>query len=206
VGRTFERTAAEVVDISVGAETITATPEHPFRVVGVGWTAAGELRRGSALLTKGGLVVHVDSVERRRGAFKVYNFEVTSTHTYFVGQVGLLVHNDCTKIARQLQKELGGGDIVRVEPKGAPWLNKPKTLYPSDPPWVYRGGNKKGARAWASREATQLIFYREGWVGGCRSRELYWYQKLWSDASFQNSRETSPRLLNCTPRQPTSCG
>jgi hypothetical protein len=65
-------------------------------VVGVGWTAAGELRRGSALLTKDGLVVHVDSVERRRGQFKVYNFEVTSSHTYYVGVLGLLVHNTCT--------------------------------------------------------------------------------------------------------------
>jgi RHS repeat-associated protein len=48
VARTFERTAAEVVDIRVGRETITATPEHPFWVVGAGWTEAGELRRGAA--------------------------------------------------------------------------------------------------------------------------------------------------------------
>jgi len=53
-------------------------------VVGAGWTAAGELRRGSALLTKDGVVVHVDSVERRQGEFKVYNFEVAQSHTYFV--------------------------------------------------------------------------------------------------------------------------
>ena len=32
-----------------------------FWVVGAGWTAAGALRRGSALLTKDGLVVHIDS-------------------------------------------------------------------------------------------------------------------------------------------------
>jgi hypothetical protein len=44
VARTFERTAAAVVDIRVGMETITATPEHPFWAVSAGWTAAGELR------------------------------------------------------------------------------------------------------------------------------------------------------------------
>lgn len=96
VTRAFTRTVAEVVDIHVGGETITATAEHPFWVVGAGWTAAGELRRGSALLTKDGVVVHVDSVELRRGQFKVYNFEVSDSHTYFVSSLGLLVHNTCT--------------------------------------------------------------------------------------------------------------
>ena len=48
ITRTFERMAAEVVDIRVGREAITATPEHPFWVVGAGWTEAGELRRGAA--------------------------------------------------------------------------------------------------------------------------------------------------------------
>jgi hypothetical protein len=58
VTRTFVHTAAEVVDTHVGKEIITATAEHPFWVVGAGWTAAGELRRGSGLLTKDGIVVH----------------------------------------------------------------------------------------------------------------------------------------------------
>jgi hypothetical protein len=95
VTRTFGRTASAVVDIRVGVETITATPEHPFWVVGAGWTHAGQLRRGSALLTKDGVVVYVDSVERREGAFKVYNFEVEESHTYYVSSLGVLVHNQC---------------------------------------------------------------------------------------------------------------
>jgi len=93
--RTFARTAPVVLDIHIGAETITATPEHPFWVVGAGWTAAGELRRGSAVLTKDGIVVHVDAVERREGEFKVYNFEVSTAHTYYVSALGVLVHNQC---------------------------------------------------------------------------------------------------------------
>lgn len=66
-------------------------------MVGAGWTPAGELRRGSAVLTKEGVVVHVAAVERRRGTFKVYNFEVSHSHTYFVSPPGLLVHNTCGK-------------------------------------------------------------------------------------------------------------
>jgi hypothetical protein len=96
VTQTFERFAAEVVDVWIGGTTITATTEHPFWVVGVGWTAAGELRRGNTLLTKDGLVVHVDSIARREGKFKVYNFEVANAHTYYVAPVGVLVHNQCS--------------------------------------------------------------------------------------------------------------
>ena len=56
---------------------------------------AGELRRGSALLTKDGVVIHVDTIEKREGKFKVYNFEVEHTHTYYVSSLGVLVHNQC---------------------------------------------------------------------------------------------------------------
>ena len=96
VTRTFVRTAYEVVDIQVGSKTITATTEHPFWVIGAGWTAAGELRRGSALLTKDGVIVHIDYVNRRQGVFRVFNFEVSNAHTYYVSALGVLVHNDCT--------------------------------------------------------------------------------------------------------------
>ncbi|HZE69209.1 MAG TPA: RHS repeat-associated core domain-containing protein [Pyrinomonadaceae bacterium] len=95
VTQTFARTASAVLDIHIGNATITATPEHPFWVVKQGWTAAGELRRGSALLTKDGTVVHVDTIERREGKFKVYNFEVGDAHTYYVSALGVLVHNQC---------------------------------------------------------------------------------------------------------------
>ena len=95
VVQTFARTAPDVVDIDVGGQTISCTPEHPFWVIGQGWTAAGELRRGNALLTQDGIVVYVDAVERRIGAFKVYNFEVANLHTYYVSSLGLLVHNSC---------------------------------------------------------------------------------------------------------------
>ena len=109
VTQTFERTASVVFDIRIGNTTITATPEHPFWVIGAGWTVAGELRRGSALLTKDGVVVHVDTIERREGKFKVYNFEVANNHTYFVGPSGILVHNQCTPDKPPFLKRYGNG-------------------------------------------------------------------------------------------------
>jgi RHS repeat-associated protein len=95
VTRTFSRVVSEVIDIKVGGETVTTTAEHPFWVVRQGWIAAAELRRGSALLTRAGTVIHVDSVTRRLGRFAVYNFEVGNSHTYFVSRLGVFVHNQC---------------------------------------------------------------------------------------------------------------
>ncbi|WP_414530342.1 hypothetical protein, partial [Nodularia chucula] len=40
-------------------------------------------------------VVDVDGVEKREGKFEVYNFNVEGFHTYFVSDLGILVHNTC---------------------------------------------------------------------------------------------------------------
>lgn len=101
VTETFQRSTDLVYDIRIGTETITTTAEHPFWVVGQGWTVASQLRRGSALLTKDGLVVQIDSLKRRQGQFKVFNFEVADKHTYYVGNLGVLVHNACAPPPRR---------------------------------------------------------------------------------------------------------
>jgi RHS repeat-associated protein len=139
VTQTFERTADEVFDIRVGNTMITATAEHPFWVVGSGWTAAGELRRGSALLTKEGVVVHVDTIERREGKFKVYNFEVSGTHTYYVSSLGLLVHNQCTP----------GGGATKPGPtflgqENGPAIPVPKGAQGPSPAWNGKGVKYEG--------------------------------------------------------------
>jgi hypothetical protein len=106
---TIEREAREVVDISVEGVIITCTPEHPFWAVGEGWTVAEKLKAGSRLLTKEGKVVCVESVKRREGSFKVYNFEVEQLHTYFVSSIGVLAHNNneiCKSGAREAAEAL----------------------------------------------------------------------------------------------------
>jgi RHS repeat-associated protein len=104
VTQTFVREADTVLDIRLGRETITATPEHPFWVEGSGWTPARQLRRGSSLVTKDGSVVTIDSVTTRHGKFKVYNFEVANTHNYYVSPLGILVHNQCGPFLKRLGK------------------------------------------------------------------------------------------------------
>ena len=93
VKQAFVRTTNVVVDVQIGRTTITASPDHPFWVVGRGWLPAGELQPGATLRTKDGGVVTVDSVNKRHGSFTVYNIEVANQHNYYVSSLGVLVHN-----------------------------------------------------------------------------------------------------------------
>jgi Bacterial EndoU nuclease/Pretoxin HINT domain len=61
----------------------------------VGWVAAKDLSAGSQLETKGESWLGVDRVEQHTEVATVYNFEVAGFHTYFVSDLGLLVHNSC---------------------------------------------------------------------------------------------------------------
>lgn len=80
-------------------DSLTTTDEHPFRTTR-GWTNAEELHEGDLIETADGsyarIVGNVALPKRQR----VYNFRVADTHTYFVGDGALLVHNaNCTPAA-----------------------------------------------------------------------------------------------------------
>lgn len=81
-------------------ETVGATNEHPWRLVGGAWTETDDLQAGMEIVTADGdraSVVSVIQTERRE---QTYNFEVDGFHTYFVGESGLLVHNACQLMQR----------------------------------------------------------------------------------------------------------
>jgi len=85
-------------------ERITATREHPFYVRRKGFTPAGGLAVGNAIVTRAGPALVVQSVTWRRRAegYTVHNFVVEDDHSYFVGTHGggAWVHNgegDCLK-------------------------------------------------------------------------------------------------------------
>ncbi len=89
--------AKEVVDTKVriapstlvieveGGTRIETTPEHPFYVEGTGWTPAGRLAIGNAIVTRAGPSVKIVRIETKEKPATVYNFEVRDTHSYFVG-------------------------------------------------------------------------------------------------------------------------
>ena len=90
---TFVRETDALVDLYVDGEVISTTGEHPFWVADKGWVEAYDLVVGSLLQTGDGRVVDIDKVERREGKFEVYNFRVEGIPTYFVSELGVLVHN-----------------------------------------------------------------------------------------------------------------
>ena len=68
-----------------------ATEGHPFWKPGRGWTRAGDLQPLDEVLTRDG-PVRVDAVEVL-GAATVWNLRVDDGSAYFVGRLGLLVHD-----------------------------------------------------------------------------------------------------------------
>ena len=72
---------------------ISTTGEHPFWVADKGWVEAKDLIVGSLLQTADGRVVDVDKVEKREGKVEVYNLKVEGIPTYYVSELGILVHN-----------------------------------------------------------------------------------------------------------------
>lgn len=92
---TFDNEVTELYDLYVDGEVISTTAEHPFWVPDKGWVKASDLVVGDLLQTDEETFVDVDKIERREGNFKVYNFEVEGFPTYFVSELGILVHNTC---------------------------------------------------------------------------------------------------------------
>jgi RHS repeat-associated protein len=71
------------------------TPDHPVYVEGKGWLLAENLEVGDRLRRVDGGVAKVLAIERVKldEPQLVYNFTVKGPHTYFVLDVGVLVHN-----------------------------------------------------------------------------------------------------------------
>ncbi|MEH2294027.1 polymorphic toxin-type HINT domain-containing protein [Nostoc sp.] len=93
--QTFVHDVSSVVDIYINGEKISTTDDHPFWVKDKGWVKAKDLKSGDQLQNDKEEVVTVNHINRQEGNFKVYNFEVQDFHTYFVSDLGVLVHNTC---------------------------------------------------------------------------------------------------------------
>ncbi|NJM21690.1 MAG: hypothetical protein HC907_24750, partial [Richelia sp. SM1_7_0] len=89
----FSREADVIFDLYVDGEVISTTAEHAFWTPDKGWVEAKDLKVGDLLQTDEETFVDVDRVERREGKTTVYNFKVEGIPTYFVSDLGILVHN-----------------------------------------------------------------------------------------------------------------
>jgi hypothetical protein len=86
------RPESPLVKIRHGSGTISATRGHPFWVAGHGWRMAKNVKPGDLLHGLRG-PVRVETVEEDKDQ-RAYNLVVDGFNTYFVGQTGLLVHDN----------------------------------------------------------------------------------------------------------------
>lgn len=91
LGRTV-RPPHDLLNVTVGEEMITATAGHPFWVNNVGWRMAKQLEAGQ--------LVHTADGSKKVGSLTTadpepaYNLIVADFGTYFVGEEGILVHDN----------------------------------------------------------------------------------------------------------------
>jgi hypothetical protein len=117
--RTTLRPPAKMVRVGIGDEQIVATLGHPFWVDGHGWKMAKELTSGDLLHSLGG-AVRIDNVETAPEA-PAHNLIVDGFNTYFVGQQGLLVHdNEFRKPTRALVPGLSDETVAVAKSGSAP--------------------------------------------------------------------------------------
>ena len=112
----------ELAHVTIGGETIDSTTNHPYFVVGYGYVDAGNLIEGDTVLLANGKEGKVERVEIEflTEPVTVYNFEVKDWHCYFVGEAGVLVHNEkpickeAPKIAASAGGKTGEGENISI--------------------------------------------------------------------------------------------
>ncbi|PJZ79161.1 Hint domain-containing protein [Leptospira meyeri] len=73
---------------------IQTTWNHPFFIIGRGWTEVKDIKIGDFSKTASGkLQITNITVKELDKPIKVYNMEVEDHHTYYVSDAGVLVHN-----------------------------------------------------------------------------------------------------------------
>lgn len=85
----------QVVEITLGENRLTVTPDHAFWLEGEGWRQAATLRQGDRLRGIDGTLAEVTGVAPHPGPVTVFTLEVSDTHSFYVGLTDTLSHNVC---------------------------------------------------------------------------------------------------------------
>lgn len=132
VTQTLRREADALVELQIGADTVRATPEHPFWADGA-WKMAGELEVGDELRRSDGQTMPVRAVTHHTAEpTSVFNLEVADWHTYLVSWWMFVVHNAtiCLAeikrllLARRYMREVETLTKLKVHPKQLVELKK----------------------------------------------------------------------------------
>ena len=84
-----------LIELDIDGEIIQCTETHPFQVKDKGWIDACNLNPSDVVYTKDWGTATVQSVNLLEldEPVEVFNFEVEDAHSYFVGNLHILVHN-----------------------------------------------------------------------------------------------------------------
>ena len=127
---TFRHTCESLVELRVGgeSESIVCTTGHPiWSETSKDFVAAAELSINESIKTTQNRISTLSSVVSLPSdqTKVVFNIEVSQTHVYHVGSLGMLVHNavvNCEKWAKQNVKRNGGktGKVDGIANSGIP--------------------------------------------------------------------------------------
>ena len=90
--RTMVREIDHTIELYTEEEIIETTAEHPF-LTDNSWKDATDLQTGDKIRSRNEEDIEIKDVKFSYRPRKVYNFEVSNWHTYFVGALVWLVHN-----------------------------------------------------------------------------------------------------------------
>jgi hypothetical protein len=110
---TFAHLRDSLIRVGLNGMVIETTDIHPFWVENAGWTRASNLVQGDSLELYSGDNQTVTLLEAYTAAsdVKVYNIEVEEWNTYYVSDLGILVHN---KAAGPFKKPKSGSGKERA--------------------------------------------------------------------------------------------
>jgi hypothetical protein len=104
-GRFVTRRVEQTVTLQLeDGSSVEGTAIHPFWSLDrQGWVPMGELQVGELLQSEHGSVA-VASLAVHHRPCEVYNIEVHGEHVYQVGDLGVLVHNACSQLRRNMAR------------------------------------------------------------------------------------------------------
>ncbi|HYE53751.1 MAG TPA: polymorphic toxin-type HINT domain-containing protein, partial [Chitinophagaceae bacterium] len=145
----FRNVVKEQVTITAGSAVIVTTPEHPFWSADKGWIHAKNVKAGDKLYTLDKSEVTVTGIRVDKGSFSVYNFEVANTHTYYVSEEQVLVHNQCYSPQGRpydVELKISASDW----PESAQHITDAQKAGQPDVLTIERGGAAQNRREWQS--------------------------------------------------------
>lgn len=104
---TTVRPPAPMMHLQASDHQIVCTLGHPFWVEGAGWRMAKELSVGDRITTATGTPMELRAVESANMDQEAFNLVVEGNSNYFVGQDGLLAHDNTQRrpeLARAAQR------------------------------------------------------------------------------------------------------